>query len=159
MNPLKVLTIYQPWASFLAEGYKHYETRGHAVSFRGPLAIHAGKTTRYVPFELHPKHNPPGVPLGAIIAVGWLNAMVKAEDFFNLSEQERELGDWRPGRWGWQIINIQRLEVPIPISGKQGLWTPPDLIYDVLPNIKGPAGDLWTPRGNRLPTEEVDDGA
>lgn len=41
---MKALTIWQPWASLLACGAKKYETRGRAISYRGPIAIHAALT-------------------------------------------------------------------------------------------------------------------
>lgn len=44
---MKALTIYQPWASFVACGIKRYETRSWATTYRGPIAIHAGKTRAY----------------------------------------------------------------------------------------------------------------
>jgi hypothetical protein len=40
---MKALTLHQPWASAIAEGIKAVETRSWATSYRGPLAIHAGK--------------------------------------------------------------------------------------------------------------------
>lgn len=40
---MKALTLYQPWASLIALGVKTIETRSWATSYRGPLAIHAGK--------------------------------------------------------------------------------------------------------------------
>lgn len=40
---MKVLTLTQPWATLVAIGAKHIETRSWATSYRGPLAIHAAK--------------------------------------------------------------------------------------------------------------------
>lgn len=40
---MKVLTVRQPWASLISLGVKRIETRSWSTSFRGPLAIHAGK--------------------------------------------------------------------------------------------------------------------
>ena len=40
---MKFLTLRQPWASLIALGVKTIETRSWSTSFRGPLAIHAGK--------------------------------------------------------------------------------------------------------------------
>jgi hypothetical protein len=45
---MKALTIRQPWASLIALGVKHIETRSWSTRYRGPLAIHAG--VRYDPF-------------------------------------------------------------------------------------------------------------
>ncbi len=46
---MKAITLTQPWATLVAIGArypdlgKHIETRGWHTSYRGPLAIHAGK--------------------------------------------------------------------------------------------------------------------
>lgn len=42
---MKALTLHQPWASLVACGAKSIETRSWSTSYRGPLAIHAGKST------------------------------------------------------------------------------------------------------------------
>lgn len=41
---MKALTIQQPWATLIAIGAKHIETRSWSTNYRGPLAIHAGKS-------------------------------------------------------------------------------------------------------------------
>jgi hypothetical protein len=41
---VKALTVRQPWASLIACGAKTIETRSWRTSYRGPIAIHAGKT-------------------------------------------------------------------------------------------------------------------
>lgn len=38
---MKAVTIWQPWASAIALGFKHFETRVWATNYRGPIAIHA----------------------------------------------------------------------------------------------------------------------
>lgn len=40
---MKTLTICQPWATLIAIGAKHIETRSWGTRYRGPLAIHAAK--------------------------------------------------------------------------------------------------------------------
>jgi hypothetical protein len=39
---------------------------------------------------------------------------------------ERQMGDFSPGRWGWVMNDIKRLETPIPYRGKQGIFDIPD---------------------------------
>lgn len=41
---MKAITILQPWASLIAIGAKRFETRSWPTSYRGPIAIHAGKS-------------------------------------------------------------------------------------------------------------------
>jgi hypothetical protein len=40
---VKAISLWQPWASFIASGAKRIETRSWATSYRGPIAIHAAK--------------------------------------------------------------------------------------------------------------------
>jgi activating signal cointegrator 1 len=40
---MKVITLTQPWATLVAIGAKHIETRSWETLYRGPLAIHAAK--------------------------------------------------------------------------------------------------------------------
>lgn len=40
---MKTITITQPWATLVAIGAKHIETRSWSTHYRGPLAIHAAK--------------------------------------------------------------------------------------------------------------------
>lgn len=42
---MKALTLWQPWATLIAIGAKTIETRSWSTNHRGPLAIHAAKTT------------------------------------------------------------------------------------------------------------------
>ncbi|TRU31740.1 MAG: ASCH domain-containing protein [Microcystis aeruginosa Ma_QC_B_20070730_S2] len=40
---MKAISLWQPWASLVANGLKLYETRGWPTKYRGVLAIHAAK--------------------------------------------------------------------------------------------------------------------
>ncbi|MCP4687042.1 MAG: ASCH domain-containing protein, partial [Desulfobacterales bacterium] len=40
---MKALSIRQPWAWLIANGYKDIENRSWRTSFRGEFLIHAGK--------------------------------------------------------------------------------------------------------------------
>lgn len=31
-------------------------------------------------------------------------------------------GDWTPGRYAWELVNVIMLPEPIPVKGRQGLW-------------------------------------
>ncbi len=41
---MKVLTIKEPWASLIINGYKMYEFRSWKTNYRGKILIHAGLT-------------------------------------------------------------------------------------------------------------------
>lgn len=40
---MRALTLHQPWATLVAIGAKRVETRSWATTYRGPVAIHAGR--------------------------------------------------------------------------------------------------------------------
>ena len=40
---MKGLTIKEPWATLITEGYKEYEFRTWKTKYRGDILIHAGK--------------------------------------------------------------------------------------------------------------------
>lgn len=79
---VKALTLHQPWASLIALGVKTIETRSWSTRYRGPLAIHAGRTLvpghrgdwRCIgptsdPYLVPKVDGPPHpLPLGAIVA-------------------------------------------------------------------------------------------
>ena len=41
---MKALTIKEPWATLIIEGYKEYEFRSLKTNYRGKILIHAGKS-------------------------------------------------------------------------------------------------------------------
>ena len=42
-------------------------------------------------------------------------------NWHDITQQEELFGDWRAGRWAWELANVEPIE-PIFVSGKQGLW-------------------------------------
>lgn len=40
---MRILTLWEPWATLIAIGAKRIETRSWATRYRGPLAIHAAR--------------------------------------------------------------------------------------------------------------------
>ena len=41
---MKAISIRQPWAWLIVQGYKDVENRTWSTKYRGPILIHAGKT-------------------------------------------------------------------------------------------------------------------
>ncbi len=123
---MKALTVLQPWASLLACGAKKIETRGWQTSYRGLLAIHAGKSERHMaltdrePFHTALRHE--FCPTGCILAVGELWKIERITSGNQPGEPERSFGDYTPGRYAWHIRNVKRLRTPVPMKGKQALW-------------------------------------
>lgn len=61
------------------------------------------------------------IPIGAESLINDKHASDFA-DYFIPTAQEMLFGDWTPGRYAWEIVNIKMLPKPIPAKGMQGLW-------------------------------------
>jgi len=125
---LTAITLHQPWASLIAAGKKHYETRSWATYYRGPIAIHAGKKLHKDEsltslLEVDLKLFDSNIPLGAIVAIADLTDCILMDQEFILKQSsfEQYLGLWEIGRYAWKLENVRAIE-PIPATGKQGLW-------------------------------------
>ena len=130
---MKVLSLLQPWATLVAIGAKQYECRSWQTTHRGPLLIHASAkrpTKREKDlFERAPYFNrfitdTNDLPYGAIIAKVDLEAIYKTEAISHaLSLQELAFDDYSPNRFAWKLVNLQPLELYLPVKGTLGLWT------------------------------------
>jgi hypothetical protein len=127
---LKCVSLWQPWASFIAEGLKHVETRSWPApaSIIGTrIGIHAAKTRDgikacrqwvdlgTVMHRIEEEHGP--LPFGAIVATAVVEACVPVERL-----KADAFGDYTPGRYGWILTDVRKLETPIPWKGAQGLF-------------------------------------
>ncbi len=147
---MKALTLTQPWASLVALGLKHIETRSWSTGYRGPLAIHAAKGFPNDCKELCIEEpfrsvllvagigGASELPRGEMIATAKLLGCVRivhpraliaeahrtlmGRDFEPLTDQEMAFGDYTPGRYAWVIGEVQMLEDPIVVKGALGLW-------------------------------------
>ncbi len=134
-DKVKAISLHQPWASLIALGFKHYETRSWSTNYRGKLVIcSAKKNTKQQRLDYESlasilgidlTQNPwDSLPLGQAIAFCNLTDCIEmTEEFIEAqSESEQLCGHWEPGRFAWKLDDIQPLSCPIPIKGQQGLW-------------------------------------
>jgi len=119
---MRAITLYQPWATWIADGDKRYETRSWRTDYRGEILIHAGKFDKFLPIN----HD---YPLGAVLAIATL-AHIYPTEGVAVDEVERSRGDWSRDRFAWLFRNVRPLAEPVPCRGKQGLWTPDDDLMD-----------------------------
>ena len=121
----KVLTIREPWASLIIEGYKKYEFRSWKTNYRGKILIHAGLSiekenlNQFKDYNL--KYNK-----GCIIGEAELvDCILVDEDFNNKLLKENNLVYGKSNhsqKYAWKLTNIKKYKEPIYIKGKLGLW-------------------------------------
>ena len=152
---MRVLTLHQPWAQLMVWGLKNIETRswaapGNLIGQR--MAIHAGKrepratdwnieVQRVVLQRAGGSHS---MPMGAVVATAKLiecmqvigepddNDLIGCRGYGELGDAAGydatitvdPYGDFSVSRWLWVFQDVRRVE-PIPINGRQGVWTLP----------------------------------
>ena len=125
---MKVITIKQPWATLIAEGYKEYEFRTWKTKYRGEILIHAGKGIDKEAMERFEYLNL-NYPKGCILAKAKLTDCVYADDKL---KEELKLKDPivykgvldKNSNWegyGFKLEEVEKIE-PIEINGKLSLW-------------------------------------
>lgn len=136
---MKAISLWQPWASAVALGWKHHETRHWATKYRGLIAIHAAKRwTREERLFLARMEDqneiefPLPMPLGQVVAVAELEECIelvgdKRHDVVsNLTLLDHRFGNFDHGRFAWKLENVIALPVPIDCKGRQALFDLPD---------------------------------
>lgn len=137
---MKAITLWQPWASLIAWGYKTIETRSHG-RFAGlvgeRIAIHAG--LRYDPRtfshtwgvchyanRMRPRainhmrdicFDCPKLPRGAVVCT----AVVLEHRLLTRADSEAALCS-ADGLYGLILGDVERPAEPIVVRGHQGVW-------------------------------------
>jgi hypothetical protein len=112
MNPLKALTVKQPWAWAILFAGKDIENRSWSTSYRGPLVIHAGAS-------MHDGSLPGRLPT-RIPTQFDMSALVGIVDLVDVVEHSRSR--WFEGDFGWVLQNPRPFD-PIACKGKLRLWS------------------------------------
>lgn len=121
---MKVLTIKQPYASLIANGYKKYEFRSWKTKYRGELYIHAGNGIDKKRMSMVEEYKL-DYPNGYIIAKVNLTDCILVDE--KMSKQLRKENpkvythDYT-GYYAWKLEDVQILKNPIKASGKLSIW-------------------------------------
>ena len=130
---MKTFTVYQPYAYAITAGLKQYETRPRKTNIRGRVAVHAGKLDEIRATKglsdrdfwelMGAIGGKTDLPRGAVVGTVEIVDCVPVEEVIStLSERERLLGDYSPGRFAWVPKNPVAFDTPVPAKGKQGWW-------------------------------------
>ena len=104
---MKVLTLKQPWASLVANGYKVYEFRSWKTNYRGEILIHAG----------------------CGVDKEWLEKVkdrgIEIDDDFNkmiCSLDNDVYGYKNRTGYAWKLGKVTKVNIEEQIDGQLGLW-------------------------------------
>jgi hypothetical protein len=139
---MKALTISQPFASLIADGEKWIENRSWYTSYRGPLAIHAGKGTQYLTKKELAEHQTGCIVAVARLAACFMRSEIRKMDSLSEFRKKRIPGTNRfwseaenhkhaEGPWCWILEDVEAIE-PIQVKGAQNLWVVPSEILEAI---------------------------
>ena len=124
---MKVITIKQPWATLIAEGYKEYEFRTWRTKYRGDILIHAGKGIDKKAMERF-KHLGLEYPTGQISAKATITDCIYVDEEFAQKMYKKDSNvykglinkdDW--DGFGFKLENVKKIN-HIKVNGKLNLW-------------------------------------
>ena len=122
---MKVLTIREPWASLIINGYKKYEFRSWKTNYRGKILIHTSQKiekemlSRFKDYKLN-------CVSGSIIGEAELTDCILVDEEFNQNLRKIDNVVYDKSnhveKYAWKLENIKKYDKPIPMKGKLGLW-------------------------------------
>ncbi len=122
---MKVLTIKEPWATLIVEGYKEYEFRSWKTNYRGKILIHAGLNIDKDMLERFKCYNL-NYTKGAIIGEAEIVDCIFIDEKFNQELTNKNNIVYGKSNYvetyAWKLQNIKKYDNPIYIKGKLGLW-------------------------------------
>jgi activating signal cointegrator 1 len=131
---MRAISVLQPSASLLICGVVRRLTRPAQTPYRGVLAVHAG--SRFPPATRALCHREPYktllrranhhgwsvLPCGVVLGTAQLVACTRVEEFAWEAGSEPDAGGYQPGSWVWEFANPAPLAVPVPMSGRLGVF-------------------------------------
>lgn len=121
---MKVITLKQPWASLVSNGYKLYEFRSWKLKYRGDIIIHAGKAVDKDAMEKVKDLNL-DFPSMKLLAIVSLDDCIELNDEINkkiCSENPLIYGNKNRTGYAWKLSNVRKITIDKTIPGKQGIW-------------------------------------
>ena len=124
---MKVISIKQPFATLIAEGFKEYEFRTWKTKYRGDILIHASKSVDSKAMEKFKNLNF-DYPVGCIIAKAKITDCVFVDEDMKMMLNKKDslvyggvCKDEDFIGYGFKMENVRKIN-PIYVNGKLGLW-------------------------------------
>ncbi|WP_271215918.1 ASCH domain-containing protein [Streptosporangium carneum] len=130
-EPIRALSVRQPWAELIISGRKTIELRTWTSDYRGQLWLHVG---RREDFRLESEFGLKGLFRGGFIGAVELIAIVPmdAQRWESWRERHCETGAYRPGLFGLILKDPRRFNTPIQAPGALRLFIPSPEFQDQL---------------------------
>ena len=126
---MKVISIKEPFASLIANGFKKIETRSWKTNYRGELFIHASGKKLATEFL----NNECVITLIKGMQMNYGNIICRCkivdcvymdEDFIEKIKQnnvEYSCGEYSVGRYAWILEDVRPI-IPIVAKGRLNIW-------------------------------------
>lgn len=121
---LPVLSVRQPWASYIVGGLKSIELRSWSTVYRGWLWIHASKQIdldAIAIYSLKADH----FPTGGLVGIADLTSCTPIEtsaQWLGLRNEHRSPGHFVRGIYGWRFRDVIALREKIDCRGELRLF-------------------------------------
>ena len=119
---MKVLTIKEPWASLIVQGFKKYEFRSWKTNYRGKVLIHAGKSrddlSKFNEYDLD-------LSSSEIIGEAYITDCIFVSEEFDkkLRKCDRIVyGHNHVGFYAFKLENVKKYTKKIKYRGQLGIW-------------------------------------
>ena len=144
---MRAISLWQPWATLcclphpddlgkeIVRSVKGYETRSWPAKCTGPLLIHAAKRCGrdqneaffwpiiFETMKANGYEEPEDLAYGAIIGTVNLVHCHPSEPIRTITDKYAlAMGDYRDGRFAWEINAPALFDQPIPFRGQQGFF-------------------------------------
>lgn len=116
---MKTLSIRQPWAWLIVNGYKDIENRSWATKFRGRMLVHASKSMTgqdYADAKVVATSQGIPIPEPEELERGGIVGAVDVIDCVSSSASP-----WFFGNWGFSLANAETLPFQ-PLKGRLGFF-------------------------------------
>lgn len=106
LKNLRALSLRQPWAWLVVNGYKDIENRSWRTNHRGPLLIHASLSEAFLTLAFKEEIKETyGIVLPEAVEIGGIVGVVAVVDCV-----KQHPSKWKfRGSWGWVLKNPRRL--------------------------------------------------
>ena len=122
MKNMKAISIKQPWASLIVNGYKDIENRSWRTSYRGKILIHASSKPVIGGMSNLNKLQYNAIPADCSFNSSLYSAIIGSVEIVDCVKNDPSV--WaEKGVWNWKLKNPVLFKNPIlHVKGKLNLW-------------------------------------